>query len=292
MRGLSRLIVIPIVALAGIGTHAMPARPVHRDRSATTVVPFAAAGPRTVDLRTISGSLHVTTANRADVRFTADRHTSAEREEDLATAERDVRLVTNASGSTVEAIVHAGDQVCGEPDRARRDSWWNRRRYEVGIDLTAVVPAGSRIRLCTINGDAVIAAGDFADFDVSNVNGRIELSGVHGAGRATTVNGPVTVVFAGSPRDASEFTTVNGDITVTFPRSLSADLRLKTFHGELLTDFDTQPLPVERRVTRSTSQGRYVYQTGGSTRVRIGRGGPELNFDTLNGDVRILRGAR
>ena len=65
---------------------------------------------------------------------------------------------------------------------------------------------------------------------------------------------------------------------------------MKTFHGELWTDFDTQPLPVA--ATRSAADGRSVYHVGGVTRVRVGRGGPELSFDTLNGDVRILRGSR
>jgi hypothetical protein len=292
MRGLSRLIVIPIAAFAGSGMSPLPARPVHRDASSTVVLRFGGSGPRTIDMRTISGAIHVTTADRADVSLTISRHTDAESESDVATADRDVRLVTSTAGPVVEAIVHDGDQVCGESNNSRRESWWNRRRYDARVDLTAVVPAGTRVRLCTINGDAVVATGSFADFDVSNVNGRIELSGVRGSGRAVTVNGPVQVVFAEAPRDASEFRTVNGDVTVTFPRDLSADLRLKTFHGALLTDFETQPLPVQPQVARGDANGRYVYKSEGLTRVRVGRGGPELTFDTLNGDVRILRGAR
>jgi DUF4097 and DUF4098 domain-containing protein YvlB len=165
-------------------------------------------------------------------------------------------------------------------------------RYDVSVDLTAVVPAGVRIRLCTINGDSVIATGSFADFDVSNVNGRIELSGVRGSGRAVTVNGPVKVTFAESPRDASEFKTVNGDLVVTFPRDLAADLRLKTMNGQLLTDFDVEMLPVQAQVSRSSTKARFVYKSSGTTRVRVDRGGPELSFETLNGDVRILRANR
>jgi hypothetical protein len=292
MRNLSRL-VIPIAVLAGSGMSPLPARPVQRDATSTLTLRFDSSGTtKTVDLRSVSGRIHVTTENRPDVQLTIARHTAAEREDDLASADRDVRLVTNAADAVVEAIVHDGEHVCGEPNVSRRDSWWNRRRYEVRVDLTAVVPAGARIRLCTITGDSVIATGSFADFDVSNVNGRIELSGVRGSGRAVTVNGPVTVVFADVPRDASEFKTINGNVIVTFPRDLAADLRLKTMHGELLTDFEVQTLPVQPEVTRSGTNGRFVYKAGGATRVRVGRGGPELSFETLNGDVRILRGDR
>jgi DUF4097 and DUF4098 domain-containing protein YvlB len=126
---------------------------------------------------------------------------------------------------------------------------------------------------------------------VSNVNGRIEVSGVRGSGRAVTVNGPVAVTFAQSPRDVSEFRSVNGNVVVTFPGDLAADLRLKTFNGQLLTDFDVQPLPVDTAVGQQRA-GRFVYRSNGTTAVRVGAGGPQLTFDTLNGDVRILRAGR
>jgi DUF4097 and DUF4098 domain-containing protein YvlB len=278
--------------LLATGVTAAPDMPVHRDASSNVVLRFDASGTRTVDLRTITGSIRLTTENRDDVRLTVTRRTDAERESDLATADRDVRLETTASGTTVGASVRDRDQACGESNTSRRDSWWDRPRYRVSVDLTAVVPAGTRVRLCTINGEAIVASGTLGDFDVTNVNGRVELSGVRGSGRATTVNGPVSVTFAESPRDASEFKTVNGDVVVTFPRDLSANLRLKTFHGDLLTDFEVQALPAQPRPVRQERNGGTVYRSGGFTTVRVGAGGPELTFDTLNGDVRILRAAR
>jgi hypothetical protein len=292
----TRTLVVPAIALllGGAGAQAAPPQgdlPIHREMSSTVTLPFAEAGTRTVDLRTINGTIRVTTEDRRDVKLSVTRRTDAERESDVADADRDVRLDTSPRGATVAAVVHEREDVCGESNRSPRDSWWDRQRYRVRIDLVAVVPHGTRIRLCTINGSDIVATGAFADFDVSNVNGRVEVSGVRGSGRAITVNGPVTVTFAESPRDASEFRTVNGSVVVTFPPDLSADLRLKTFHGDLLTDFDVEPLPVQT-TSRTKADGRVVYRAGGSTAVRIGRGGPLLTFDTLNGDVRILRAGR
>lgn len=281
-----------IGALLATPLAAAPDRPIHRESTASVVLRFEAAGPRTVDLRTISGSIRLTTDNRDDVRLTLTRRTDAEREDDVPAADRDVRLETSTRGATVSAMVRDRDQMCGESTFGRRDSWWKRPRYQVRVDLTAVVPAGTRVRLCTINGEAVEATGELGEFDVSNVNGRIELDGVRGSGRATTVNGPVRVTFAESPRDASEFQTVNGDVTVTFPNDLAANLRLKTFHGDLLTDFDVQTVPAQPQPIRSDPNGRVRYRSGGFTTVRAGGGGPDLTFDTLNGDVRILRAAR
>ena len=262
---------------------------VRREASSITTLTFADGGTRTVDLRTINGTIKVTTDGGRDVRLTTTRRTAAEREIDLADADRNVRLETASQGGTVSAIVHDRENVCGESNNSRNDSWWDRRRYQVRVDLVAVIPQGTRIRLCTINGESVVANGTFGEFDVSNVNGRVEVTGVRGSGRAVTVNGPVDVTFAESPRDGSEFRTVNGNVIVRFPSDLSADLKLKTFHGELLTDFDVQSLPTTS--TRQERNGRVIYRAG-TTTVRVGRGGPTLTFDTLNGDVRILRVGR
>ena len=263
---------------------------VRRDTASTATLAFADRGMRTVDLRTINGTIKVTTDGGGDVRLTVSRHTAAERESDLPDADRDVRLDTSSGGGVVSAIVRDRDDVCGESNtNSRHDSWWDRRRYQVRVDLVAVIPQGARIRLCTINGESVVATGSFGEFDISNVNGRVEVTGVRGAGRAVTVNGPVDVTFAESPRDSSEFRSVNGNVIVRFPSDLSADLKLKTFHGELLTDFDVQPLPTP--ATPQERNGHVIYRSG-TTTVRVGRGGPTLSFDTLNGDVRILRASR
>jgi DUF4097 and DUF4098 domain-containing protein YvlB len=80
---------------------------------------------------------------------------------------------------------------------------------------------------------------------------------------------------------------VNGRIVVTLPASLSADLRLKTLHGGLYTDFETKPLP-----TRSTTDrrgGRFVYRSDRSATFRVGAGGPELQFETVNGDIQVRK---
>jgi len=269
---------------------AQPALSIHRESSSTVTLSFAEPGMRTVDLGTISGSIRLTSEDRRDVRLTVTRRTDAGRESDLPDADRRVRLETSTQAGTISAIVHDRDQVCGQSNNGQHDAWWDRPRYRVKVDLMAVVPHGSRIRLCTVNGDAIVATGTFGEFDVSNVNGRVEVSGVRGSGRAVTANGPVAVTFAEAPRDASEFRSVNGNVVVTFPGDLAAGLRLKTFNGQLLTDFDMEPVPVEIAAGEG-QKGRFVYRSKGMTTVRVGRGGPQLTFETLNGDVRILRAA-
>ncbi|MDA1095222.1 MAG: hypothetical protein O3A25_18465 [Acidobacteria bacterium] len=75
----------------------------------------------------------------------------------------------------------------------RRGGRRARNRYLVTVDLTARVPVGSRLRLCTVNGREVSVSGTAGDFEIDNVNGRITMDRISGSGRATTVNGDVRV---------------------------------------------------------------------------------------------------
>ena len=93
--------------------------------------------------------------------------------------------------------------------------------------------------------------------------------------------------FAAAPSGPSVFRTVNGRVTVTLPGTLSADLRLKTLHGGLYTDFDTTPLPT--RATAERREGRLVFRPDRHASVRVGSGGPELTFETINGDVEVRK---
>jgi hypothetical protein len=54
----------------------------------------------------------------------------------------------------------------------------------------------------------------------------------------------------------------------------------------------TTALPATPEPARRAGGPRFVYKRHGFTNVRVGAGGPALTFDTLNGDVRILRAGR
>ena len=64
---------------------------------------------------------------------------------------------------------------------------------------------------------------------------------------------------------------------------------MKTFNGGLFTDFDAQPLPSPVAAAGERRNGRFVYRANELTRVRVGDGGPEITFETLNGNVRARR---
>jgi hypothetical protein len=263
------------------------------DESATTrTLSFAAGGGRTLDVRNMSGFIRVEASNDSTVQMSIRKVIRAETREDLAEAQRDVRLDFREGAARVEATVtDRRGHVCGEPWNDN-DERWDRVHYDVRFDFTIRVPRDVALRLCTINGGDVIVTGTQGDFDVSNVNGLIEMKDVAGSGRAHTVNGPVTVTLTANPKQPSSFKSVNGNIDVTFRDGLAADFAMKTFNGGLFTDFDAQPLASTASAPGERRNGRFVYRANEFTRVRVGGGGPQITFETLNGNVRARRGGR
>jgi hypothetical protein len=252
---------------------------------------FGGSGERTLDVRAIHGSIRVIGADRSDVQLEARKTVSAETDADLRVAGRDVVLDIVDNAARIEAIVREvrGD-ACGENSGRRGSRWWE-LPYAVTFDFTIQVPRGTRLNLCTVNGREILVEGTSGDFELDNVNGRITMQNVRGSGSARTVNAAIVASFAEPPRAASEFRTTNGNVVVTFPANLAADLRMKTFNGGLFTDFDVQDLPQPATVAERRD-GRFVYRSNQFTLVRAGGGGPELTFETFNGNVRVLRAAR
>jgi hypothetical protein len=58
----------------------------------------------------------------------------------------------------------------------------------------------------------------------------------------------------------------------------------------LYTDFDAAPLENTAAAAGERRNGRFVYRANEFTRVRVGSGGPQMTFETLNGNVRARRG--
>ena len=242
-----------------------------------------------LEVRAISGMITVQGSPESDVEVLIDKTVTAETQQDLATANREVTLESSADESLVRAIVREPHQAaCGEESHGWHGSW-SEPRYRVRFDFTIRVPADTRLTLCTINKGDVAVKGVRGDFWVHSVNGRITFQDAGGSGEAVTVNGPITASFTTAPSAASLFKSVNGSVILTLPDTASADLQMKTLNGGLYTDFNAQTLSAQAPAVLEKRDGLTVYRSNGFTSVRIGSGGPKLTLDTLNGDARVLR---
>jgi hypothetical protein len=240
------------------------------------------AGEIKVAVDNIDGSIRVNAHEGRTVQLVADRTVRAESPARIESAKDEVQLKITKQDALYEAYVDAPWR-CKDGHRERS---WDSPGYTVRYDFELSVPVDAKLFLRTINHGEIRVDGIRGDYDVNNINGGIEMLEISGSGRAYALNGRLRVVFRQNPSRDSYFGSLNGDVDLFFVSGLAADLRLKTFNGEIFTDFDVTPLP-GGPVTRESRGGKYVYRADRFYGVRIGQGGPEIKLDGFNGDIRI-----
>ena len=250
---------------------------------------WPAGASHALELSNISGSVHIVGYDGAAVEMVAERRGRDRRDTTAAEALARVHMDVAANADGIRICADAEHCGCRSDTRSGRDRRDNRHWERVDVEFELRVPRDTRLLACTINGGELRVDGLAADFDVSNVNGAIQLTGMGGSGSATTVNGDVTATFVKSPAANSSFKTVNGDIEARFPANLSADLRMKTMNGGMFTDFDVTAQPTPAAAAPDRRNGRFVYRSNAFAAVRVGRGGPELTFEGLNSRIRVLK---
>jgi hypothetical protein len=239
-----------------------------------------------IDVENVNGYIRVSGYNGSDIQMVAEKSIRAESVERLETAKREVTLDMSPAGDTLNIYVdgpfrcHCEDNRNGIHDRGHRG-------YHVTYNFELKVPTATFLRLSTVNGGDIRVENTTGDFDLSNVNDSIEMKEVGGSGQVHTVNGKITALFAKNPAGKSSFRTVNGSIETSFRPNLSADIWVKTFNGGAYTDFAVTTLP-RMPVEPEQRNGKFVYRSDRLAAMRVGNGGPEFKFETLNGNVRII----
>lgn len=251
---------------------------------------FANLGNEDNELRVynICGSVTIKGYEGEDIELTVVQEIDGTPQE-VELGKEELSLQVKEEGSLILVYIDApfislkrkGDRIHYRMDRWEDD-------YEFLYDITIRVPTRSHIYASTINRGTVTVENTTRSITARNVNGKVILQQISGPTNAHTVNGDITARYAQSPDRNSEYETVNGTIEVNYPKDLSADIRFKSMHGELYTDFQN----VERlqaRVTTDTrkNRGETTYRLDRFAPLRIGNGGPIFNFEVLNGDVYI-----
>lgn len=279
----------------GLVFAAIPARGsdlIERDTLRKTLQFTNSGAGRSVVTDIVNGTIHVTGYDGRDVRLVVYKTIHAENSSRMEAAKEDVTLEVSAEGDRVVVYEDGASRGDDRDDyrwgerrhRRSRHRGWDTDGYDVEFEVEMQVPSTTDFFLKTVNGDFIYVRDMTGEFDLSNINGQIEMESVAGTGTASTINGNVKVSFTKNPTERTSFKTLNGEIEVGFPGTPSADFKLETMNGEIFTDFDvkgiTQPMKVRER-----HGGKKVYSTGDSFMVRSGGGGPELSFSTLNGNI-------
>ena len=233
----------------------------------------------------MDGEINVVGYDGDTIELVAHKEIKAESDEKIGEAKKDVTLEIKEEKDKVILYVDApwrnGDGM--------NYRGWHYYGYNVTYDFDLKVPRKTSLYLKTINHGKVLVENVEGNFEVNNVNGGIEMANINGPALVRTVNGPIKVAFTKNPGSECSFKTINGKIEVVLHDGLNADVRLKTFNGKVFTDFDYAALPRENAIVEERKGMRHILRRGDSYSVRIGKGGPEFSFDTLNGSIYVLK---
>ena len=238
--------------------------------------------PKDLQVDNIWGSIEVTGSAVDHVELVAHKTIRARTEGGLQKAEEEVTLDLTEEKNIIDIYVNGPFR-----DQNRSRERWHDPGYEVHYDFEIKVPRHTNILIKTVTDGDIQVTGIEGEFEVRNVNGKIRMEDVAGSGIAHTVNGGVRVSFTKNPESDCSFKTINGDIEVDFTKNLSADFRLKSRFGDAYSDFPVSYLPARKTATAERKSGKYVYKSNRFIDIRIGSGGPEIEMDTLNGDILI-----
>ncbi len=244
---------------------------------------FDDASSREVVVDNFEGSIKATGYAGREVQLVISETLKADSAERAQAARRDVLLEITRTNDTIRCYVEGPFRCKDGSFNFRR---WKSYGYKVRHDFELKLPQQTELRLKTVKGDIEMEKTR-GKFEIENINGGISMTGVSGSGRVYALNGRVHVRFAENPAAESYFGSLNGDVDVWFEPGFSANVRLKAFNGKVFCDFPVSYLPPEQP-TQKSKGGKFVYKSGDFRGVRIGEGGPELKFDTLNGNIRIL----
>jgi hypothetical protein len=161
-----------------------------------------------------------------------------------------------------------------------------------GLDFTIEMPARANLKLSTLNEGPIVVENIDGDIEANNQNESITFTNVSGSVVANAHNGSLKVVMTRvSPDKPMAFTTFNGPIDVTLPPAVKANLKLRSDHGEILSDFDVQVRP-------ATAPSQSVRGPDGRIRIDVNQaiqgsvngGGPEFEFRSFNGNIYVRKG--
>lgn len=248
----------------------------------------AGATPCRLIVDNVWGDVRVQGRAGAAVAVEAVETVHAESADAAERARSEVELDLAVRGGVFEIVVDGPFR-----DRDDRRRWARHHRdpgYTVVYDIDVQAPRDCDLDVRTVNDGEVTVADVAGSLTVHNVNGGIRLDRVSGTGgEIATVNGPIHGSFLRGPSEALSFRSVNGRIEVSFPPRLAADLTLESTWGEMWSEFDLTPLPAGPPKRRNRD-GRLVIEAGHAASLRAGAGGPQIRFETLNGDILIRKG--
>lgn len=215
-----------------------------------------------VSLENLNGGVQIKVWDQASVQVDAIKR--AYRRERLAEA----KIEINATEENIRIKTEYPDE--------NQSFYKDHRRHDnpAIVDYTLTVPRKAVLQSIELINGSIDIDGVEGNVKASSINGKVNAKGLAGEARLSTINGPLQVAFTQLDESKPiELGSVNGNVTLIIPSNANASIRAGTVHGGISTDFGLK-----------VKHGEYV---GHSLEGQIGTGGPRIKLGNVNGAIQI-----
>ena len=222
--------------------------------------PLSATGR--VSIENLNGEVQVKVWDRAAVQLDAVKR--AYRKERLAEA----KIEVNSSEENIRIKTEYPDwDQTFRSDEKRNDN-------PAIVDYVLTVPRKATLESVELVNGALDIEGVEGSVKASSINGRVNARGLVGEAKLSTINGQLQATFTRLEESKSIYLqSVNGSVTLVIPSDSNASVRASTVHGGISNDFGL-----------TVKHGEYV---GHDLDGQIGTGGPRIKLANVNGAIRI-----
>ncbi len=242
----------------------------------------------------INGTVEVEAYDGKSIELELKKEIRGRTDSDVKQGMEELKLYVDEGAEYVKVLMESPDQMIREKDDPLACGWdWNGNRggpkYDYRFDYKIKVPKGISVKVSTVNNGDLEIRNVEGNIYANNVNGDVTLEGIQGDTKASTVNGVVEVSYIKMPTEFGSFSTVNGDILIGTPSGVNGVFNFDTQWGKVYSDLDFDSKLAPQMKKTSGGKGGTKYKISNSNGYQIGKGGPSMEFKTLNGDIRISK---
>ena len=215
-----------------------------------------------IGLENINGGVQIKVWDQASVQVDAIK--KAYRQNRL----NEAKIVVNAN----EENIRIKTEYPYENQTFRSDD----RRYDnpATVEYTLTVPRRAVLESIELVNGSIDIDGVEGNVKASSINGQVNARGLVNEVRLSTINGPLSATFTQLDETKPiQLNSVNGNVTLVIPSNANASIRAGTVHGGISSDFGLK-----------VKHGEYV---GHSMDGQIGTGGPRIRLANVNGGIKI-----
>lgn len=168
-----------------------------------------------------------------------------------------------------------GQKVSVETDYEDNFKWRNNQSAQVTYKVW--LPAQTNLSEIELVNGSLVIENVTGEIKAQVVNGSIKATGLANNSEISSVNGSIKAYYQSVSTDLKNINieTVNGSIKLYLPSNINAKLDLETMHGSIDTEFGI-----------SSQENNF---TGHSLRGDIGSADIDINMESVNGSIKVLK---